>query len=86
MILWVTDLDIFPEKSQILLHLSDEKIIKTDEAIKFLINSNDELYCYPDEFTKVKFTRKSYNFLINYITEEKGNFFIQVGKLKLPIN
>lgn len=85
-VLWVVNVEINQDKSEIKLFLSNESVeIINHDKIKFEINSENILYCYFKD-QKVKFTKKSYYNITKYLIEQDSKFFIVVGKLKIPIN
>lgn len=85
LVLWVTDAEINEKSSEISLSLTNGEDVRLDNSSSLYIK-NDELYLHLQDGRKAKFFRKSYNILTRYLEENKGQFFIRAGKLKINID
>lgn len=83
---WITDVDVSPEKSEIKLFLSNDTNKLLSDQDKLITNKDNELYVIFPDGTKSKFYRNSYNTLTKYLVENDSVFFIEAGKLKIPID
>jgi hypothetical protein len=82
---WVTDVDVYPEKSEIRLTLSNEDIVPLTSEDKLITNKDNELYVLFSDGTRSKFLRNSFNLLTKYLVEDYSGFLISAGELKLPV-
>jgi hypothetical protein len=83
---WVTDVDVSSEKSEIKLYFSNDTSRLLTVQDRLITNKDNELFVIFKDGTKSKFFRNSYNILTRYLGEKNDSFFIEAGKLIIPID
>lgn len=83
-ILWVENIDINIDKSEVILNLSDETNIIINQYTELSLE-NDFLY-YESENIRAKFLRKPFNELMNYLSDSYQDYILEIGNLKIKIN
>lgn len=81
--LFIENIDIDENNSSIKLYLSNDTEITIDQYTELILD-NDYLY-YQDKNLKAKFTRKTYNMLMNYLSEPYENYLLKIGSLQIKI-
>ena len=81
--LWIENIDILAEESKISLYLTNDQIIKVDKNTEIYLE-NDNLY-HIDDNLKAKFNRKTYNELMNYLSQPYENYLLKIGSLEIKI-
>ena len=81
--LWVETLEVFPETSTVILHLTNDKNIEISKDTQLYLE-NSYLY-YIDDNLRVKFNRKTYNEIMTYLVQPYEDYLLKVGSLKLQI-
>ncbi len=81
--LWIENIGINESESKIILKLTNDLEIEIINDTNLYLENNN-LY-YINNQIKVKFTRKTYNQIMSYLSQPYENYLLKVGSLKLQI-